>query len=122
MSITIEEEMNTTVTSNDEDNDNDGVKSGTNKKRGYATRDLPVVADDDERYWSVSDAVRLLDPPGLDELWFRQLLHLVNMRPVAKKSGGSRRRHVRVYEAEKLAKAYTAVAEVIEVKDQLNDE
>ncbi len=89
--------------------------SSSGKKRGYATRDLPVVSDDDERYWSVADAVRLLDPPGLDELWFRQLLHLVNMKPVAKKSGGSRRRHVRVYEAEKLAKAYTAVADVIEL-------
>jgi len=89
--------------------------SGSGKKRGYATRDLPVVEDDDARYWSVSDAVRLLDPPGLDELWFRQLLHLVNMQPVAKKSGGSRRRHVRVYDAGKLAQAYTAVAGVLEV-------
>lgn len=89
------------------------INSG--KKRGYATRDLPVVADDDARYWSVSDAVRLLDPPGLDELWFRQLIHLVSLQPVAKKSGGSRRRHVRVYDAGKLAEAYSAVATVIDV-------
>ena len=87
----------------------------TRKKRGYATRDLPVIADDDERYWSVADAVRLLEPPGLDEVWFRQLLHLCSLYPVGKRSGGSRRRHIRVYDAEKMAQAYTAVASVLDL-------
>lgn len=83
-------------------------------KRGYATRDLPVVSPDDARYWSVADAARLLGPPDLTEAQVRQLVNLTGMVPKGKRFGGARRRHVRVYDADKLAKAYHAIASVME--------
>lgn len=83
-------------------------------KRGYATRQLPVVAPDDVRFWSVSDAARLLGPPDLDESQVRQLIHLIGLEPTGKRSGGSRRRHVRVYDASRLARAFAAIAGVME--------
>jgi hypothetical protein len=82
-------------------------------KRGYATRELPVIASDDPRYWAVSDAATLLGPPDLSEAQVRQLIHLIGLEPVGKRSGGSRRRHVRVYDANHLARAYAAIANVI---------
>jgi hypothetical protein len=87
---------------------------GTGKRRGYATRGLPVVAEDDERYWAVSDAASILGPPELTEMQVRQLIHLLDMQPVGKRSGGSRRRHVRVYDASKLSRAYAAIASCLE--------
>jgi len=83
-------------------------------RRGYATSTLPVVPPDDERYWSVSDASRILGPPDLTEAQVRQLVHLFGFQPAGKRNGGSRRRHVRVYDAEKLARAYAAIASVLE--------
>jgi hypothetical protein len=83
-------------------------------RRGYATMTLPVVSMDDERYWSVSDAARLLGPPDLSDAQVRQLIHLFGFQPAGKRNGGSRRRHVRVYDAEKLARAYAAIASVLE--------
>jgi hypothetical protein len=84
------------------------------KKRGYATRTLTVVAVDDERFWTVADAARLLGPPDLDEAQVRQLVNLVGMTPAGKRPSGSRRRHVRVYRAEQLIRAYRAIASVLE--------
>jgi hypothetical protein len=83
------------------------------KKRGYATGTLPVIAVDDERYWTVADAARLLGPPDLDEAQVRQLVNLCSLEPVGKRPGGSRRRHVRVYRAEQLVRAYQAIASVL---------
>jgi hypothetical protein len=88
-------------------------QEGTGKRRGYATRSLPVVSVDDERYWSVSDAASILGPPDLSEMQVRQLVHLLNMQPIGKRSGGSRRRHVRVYDAAHLARAYAAIESVL---------
>lgn len=107
----VTEDVNTgnpEATANTEDTEDAG------KRRGYATRSLPVVAVDDERYWSVSDASSILGPPELNEMQVRQLVHLLNMQPVGKRSGGSRRRHVRVYDAERLARAYAAIASCLE--------
>lgn len=103
--------MNTTT----EENTSTGTDNadGTGKRRGYATRGLPVVAEDDERYWSVSDAASILGPPDLTEMQVRQLVHLLNMQPAGKRSGGSRRRHVRVYDASHLARAYAAIEGVL---------
>jgi hypothetical protein len=89
------------------------VVEAPEKRRGYATRNLPVVAEDDERYWSISDASRLLGPPELSEMQVRQLVHLINLRPAAKRPSGSRRRHVRVYDASHLARAYAAIESVL---------
>lgn len=84
------------------------------KKRGYATHSLPVVSADDARYWTVADAARLLGPPDLDEAQVRQLVNLCGLEPAGKRPGGSRRRHVRVYRAEQLVRAYQAIASVLE--------
>jgi hypothetical protein len=92
----------------------DASAEATGKRRGYATRNLPVIGDDDEDFWSVSDAARLLGPPELTEAQVRQLVQLTGMIPAGKKRGGSRRRHVRVYQARQLIKAYAAIASVIE--------
>lgn len=83
-------------------------------RRGYETKYLPVVSPDDPNYWSVSDAAKLLGPPELTETQVRQLVHLVGMTPKGKRSGGSRRRHVRVYDAGELSRAYAAIASVLE--------
>lgn len=102
-------------TTTEQANDSEATEAeATGKKRGYATRGLPVVAEDDERYWSVSDAASILGPPDLTEMQVRQLVHLLDMQPVGKRSGGSRRRHVRVYDASKLARAYAAIASCLE--------
>ena len=88
----------------------DGVKL---TKRGYATRGLTLVAPDDDRYWSVSDASMILGPPDRTELEVWQLIHLFHLEPAGKRVGGSRRRHVRVYDANVLAKAHAAIASVM---------
>jgi hypothetical protein len=93
--------------------DNENLE-GTGKKRGYATQFLPVVAVGDERYWSVSEAAAILGPPELNEMQVRQLVHLLDMQPVGKRSGGSKRRHVRVYDATRLARAYAAIASCLD--------
>lgn len=85
-------------------------------RRGYVTHTLPLVDEDDPDYWSVSDAVRLLESPEspwLNEVWFRQLINLTGMKPAGRRPSGSKRRHVRVYDASKLAKAYTAMVSVM---------
>jgi hypothetical protein len=79
-------------------------------RRGYATRELAVISPDDERYWSVADAARLLGPPEWTESQVRQLVNLLALQPAGKRQGGSRRRHVRVYEAGVLARAHSALA------------
>jgi hypothetical protein len=94
--------------------DTGGKEQKQDNRRGYATTGLRVVSADDERYWSVADASRLLGPPDLSEGQVRQLVNLFGFQPVGKRNGGSRRRHVRVYDAEKLAKAYAAIAGVLE--------
>ena len=95
------------------ENTENEAQESTGKRRGYATRNLPVVAEGDERYWSVSDASSILGPPDLSEMQVRQLVHLLNMQPIGKRSGGSRRRHVRVYDASHLARAYAAIESVL---------
>lgn len=89
------------------------MKHQEEKKRGYATKSLSVVAVDDERYWTVSDAAKLLGPPELSEAQVRQLVNLCSLSPAGKRPGGSRRRHVRVYKAEELIRAYAAIASVL---------
>jgi hypothetical protein len=81
--------------------------------RGYKTTGLPVVAVDDPRFWTVADAARLLGPPDLTEAQVRQLVHLAGLEPKGKRPGGSRRRHVRVYDAAELSTVYAALANVM---------
>ena len=82
-------------------------------RRGYATRDLPLVEIDDERFWSVSDAAKILGPPEMSELQVRQMIHLFRFEPSGKRVGGARRRHIRVYDASLLARAHAALASVM---------
>jgi hypothetical protein len=97
--------------------DDDGAvfddADGKKTKRGYATRSLGVVAEDDERYWSVADAARLLGPPMMTEAQVRNLIHLASLEPQGKRRGGSRRRHVRVYDASEILRAHSAISTVM---------
>ena len=91
-----------------------GDASQPGKRRGYATANLDVVSLDDARYWSVTTAAELLGPPQLTESQVRQLIHLIHLEPAGKRPSGSRRRHVRVYDASKLARAYAAISCLLE--------
>lgn len=89
----------------------------TSPRRGWSSRDLPVVPTLATEYWSVYDAAELLGPPNLSEGQVRSLIDLIKLRPVGKRVNGSRKRHVRVYLAEKLIKAHEAVAGQIDAAD-----
>jgi hypothetical protein len=75
---------------------------------------LAVVATDDDRFWSVFDAARMLgsddDSGGLSEEKVRNLIKLAGLQPAGKRHNGSRRRHVRVYRAVDLIHAYEKIA------------
>lgn len=88
----------------------------SNVKRGWSSEGLPVIEPDDDRYWSTADAARLLGPPELTQGQVRQLVALASIPAIGKRRvtiRGRGGRHVRVYEAAKLIKAYEAVASVI---------
>lgn len=79
-------------------------------RRGWSSQNLPVVPLLDERYWSVFDAATLLGPPKLSESRVRNLINLAQLRPVGKRPNGPKKRHVRVYLAADLVRAYEQVA------------
>lgn len=83
-------------------------------RRGYATRDLPIVSADDERFWSVGDAAKLLGPPTWSEPQVRQLVQLLGLSPCGKRQSGARRRHVRVYDAATMVKAHSALSKLVQ--------
>jgi hypothetical protein len=58
----------------------------------------------------VSDAARLLGPPAWSEPQVRQLVQLLDLRPVGKRQSGARRRHVRVYDASTMVRAHTVLS------------
>jgi hypothetical protein len=82
-------------------------------RRGWSSAHLPVIATTDETRWSIADAAALLGPPQLTEVQVRQLVRLAGLKPVGKRFNGSRRRHVRVYVAGDLIKAYEKVATLL---------
>jgi len=83
-------------------------------RRGWSSRDLPVVPTLDSRYWSVFDAAKLLGPPTLTEDQVHSLIELIQLKPVGKRVNGSRRRHVRVYPAQRLIRAHERIAAEID--------
>lgn len=80
-------------------------------RRGWSSQDLPVVPTLDQDYWSVFDAAELL---GLTEGQVRSLIELIKLKPIGKRVNGSRRRHVRVYPAQRLIRAHGRIVEEIE--------
>lgn len=83
-------------------------------RRGWTSAHLDVVSTTDGTRWSVAEAANLLGPPQLTEAQVRSLVRLANLEPVGKRFNGSRRRHVRVYDANDLIKAYEKVATLLE--------
>lgn len=84
------------------------------RNAGWKSEDLPLVGVGDGSYWSVADAANLLGPPTLSEKQVRDLIGLLDMQPVGKRTAGPRRRHVRVYSAIALITAFEKVAEALE--------
>lgn len=85
-------------------------------KRGWSSQGLKQIDADDPNYWSTADAAKLLGPPELTHAQVRQLVHLAGLEPVGKKRvtiQGRGGRHVRVYRASELIKAFNAIADVL---------
>ncbi len=88
----------------------------TDSKRGWSSAGLKQIAPDDPNYWSTAEAASLLGPPTLSHTQVRQLVHLANLEPAGKKRvaiRGKGGRHVRVYPAADLIKAFNAIAEIL---------
>lgn len=83
-------------------------------RRGWSSQDLPVVPLLDDRYWSTFDAAELLGPSRTS---IRDLIRLAGLKPVGKRPNGSKRRHVRVYLAEDLLRAYEKVSDMVNGAD-----
>jgi hypothetical protein len=85
--------------------------------RGWSSKGLRVIAEDDPSFWSTADAARLLGPPELTHAQVRQLVNLAGLEPVGKKRvtvHGRGGRHVRVYKASDLIKAFSAIADILQ--------
>lgn len=83
--------------------------------RGWSSVGLRTVGDD-ETLWTVADAAGLLGPPQLTRVQVRQLIRMVDLKPVGKRRVtpvGRSGRHARVYPAEALIRAYDALSRVI---------
>ena len=88
----------------------------TNAKRGWSSAGLKLIDTDDPNFWSTADAARLLGPPDLTHQQVRQLVHLAGLQPAGKKrvsAQGRGGRHVRVYSATDLIKAFDAISDII---------
>lgn len=84
-------------------------------KRGWSSSGLPVIDGHYAEYWSTAEAAYLLGPPFLSEEQVRQLVHLIGMEPAGKRwVKGRGTRHVRVYRAAELVRAYDAIAGVLD--------
>lgn len=86
-------------------------------RRGWSSQNLSVVPLLDPEYWSVFDAAAILGPPKLTEEQVRNLIHLAKLQPAGKRHNGSRRRHVRVYRAADLLRAYDKIADLTSAAD-----
>lgn len=90
--------------------------SAVTPRRGWSSIGLRTIEADDPNYWSTKDAALLLGPPYLSATQVRQLVRLAGLKPAGKRRmtpTGKSGRHVRVYSAVELIKAYDAVANVI---------
>lgn len=88
----------------------------TDIKRGWSSKGLKQIDPDDPDFWSTADAAKLLGPPELNHTQVRQLVHLAGLEPAGKKRvqiNGRGGRHVRVYRAADLIKAYDAIAGIL---------
>lgn len=80
------------------------------KERGWSSRDLPVVCED-QTLWTTEDAARWLGPQErkLSMVQVRWLVELHELKPVGKRrttSYGTSGRYARVYNSLDLIKAY----------------
>jgi len=83
-------------------------------RRGWTSAHLEVIPTSDGTRWSVADAAKLLGPPQLTTAQVRQLVRLAALEPVGKRFNGSRRRHVRVYDASDLIKAFEKISTLLD--------
>ncbi len=83
-------------------------------RRGWTSAHLPVISTEDGTYWSVADAAGLLGPPELTQAQVRHLVRLAGLEPAGKRFNGSRRRHVRVYDAQDFLRAYEKVSTLLD--------
>lgn len=87
--------------------------SSNRGKRGWSSQGLRIISPDDADYWSTADAAQLLGPPQLSQDQVRQLVNLAGLEPAGKRRmtpSGVKGRHVRVYKADDLIKAYDAIS------------
>lgn len=63
-------------------------------RRGWSSQHLPVVAVDDERYWSVFDMTEIF---GVNKKKVLALIELANLKHIGKRHSGAKKRHVPVY-------------------------
>jgi hypothetical protein len=85
--------------------------------RGWSSEGLDVVAQDDPSLWSTANAAELLGPPQLTQAQVRQLIRLAGLEPAGKRRvtvAGKGGRHVRVYRASELIKAYEAISAILQ--------
>jgi hypothetical protein len=71
------------------------------------------VVDEDEKLWTVAEAAQLLGPPALSVVQARQLVVIMQLRPVGirQQDGPDRRgRCPRVYRAIDFIRAYDTVS------------
>ncbi len=82
-------------------------------KKGWSSAGLRQIDTDDPNFWSTADAAKLLGPPDLTHTQVRQLVHLAGLEPAGKKRMDRGGRHVRVYKATDLIKAYSAISDIL---------
>jgi hypothetical protein len=81
-------------------------------RRGWTTAGLTLVEADD-RLWTIGEAARLLGPPVLKEYQVRQLVVMMQLKPVGTRRPDrvdKRGRQPRVYRAIDFIRAYDVLA------------
>lgn len=82
--------------------------------RGWTSKGLPTVGDDDT-LWTVAEAACHLGPPVLSVTRVRQLVHIANIEPVGQRRTsphGTAGRYARVYRAIDFIEAYEALSRI----------
>jgi len=78
-------------------------------KRGWSSAGLPVIYGEDDRFWTVNEAIAQLGKPILSAGQLRSLIRLHGLQPCGKKRTtkiGTSGRYSRVYKAEELIKLH----------------
>lgn len=73
---------------------NDIIADRPAPRRGWSSQHLPVVAIDDDRYWSVFDMTEIF---GVNKKKVLALIELADLKHIGKRHSGAKKRHVPVY-------------------------